>query len=161
MQNRHTAFQAMLRFSRVTGVQEKYSTHHFAKTFVRMAKYDDVRPLVSNEPSKFFGWRGRIDNVMDEKFSAGEFDKLRFIITHRRVVRVAANRRDGGDGFQFGENLRQSNVARVENVADARKKSGNFRVEKIMRVGNDADFHVVGGASYTSPHFLKFSQGLV
>ncbi len=51
----------------------------------------------------------------------------------------------------------------MQDVTDAGENFRDFRVEKTVRVGNDANLHVIGGTSYTSPQCPQFqnNQGLV
>ena len=72
--------------------------------------------------------------------SSTAFDRS---ITQRRIVRVAAHRRDRRDPFQLLQNPRQPDVTRVQNVVHPRKPFQDFRVQKIMRVRDDANLHKV------------------
>ena len=77
-----------------------------------------------------------------------------------RTVRVAEHGRDRGNRLQFRNDRIVANVARVQDMADAGENSRDFRVKITVRVGDDANFHIIGGASYTSPEF-QGNQGLL
>ena len=76
---------------------------------------------------------------MDEKFPPGQLDDFGFLEWQSQIG-VADDDGDGRDLFQFKRDERVADVARVQDVPDAREKFGNFRVEKSVRVGNDANF---------------------
>ncbi len=50
---------------------------------------------------------------------------------------------DGRDLLQLKRDERVADVARVQDVVHAREQLFDLRVEKSVRVGNDAKFHVV------------------
>ena len=106
----------------------RVAENHHVRSFARDAHFQFVRPFA------------RLDDVLDEKFSRRQCHDLRFTKI-QAAVRVSQNRGDGRDLFQFKRDERRADVARVQNMIHAREKFGNFRVEKIVCVRNDADFH--------------------
>src|SRR5581483_3702146 len=78
--------------------------------------------------------------MMHEKFLPLDFDDFRFLERHVHV-RVSINRRDRSDFFQFQNDGGKADVARVQNMLDAREQFENFRVEIAVGVRNDAYFH--------------------
>src|SRR5882724_11938456 len=101
---------------------------------------------------------------MDEEFFPRELHNFRFA-KWNPAVRVSQNGGDGRDFLQLHDNRGEADVARVQNVSHAREQFENFRVEKSVRVGNDADFHafassgVSSGSDFSSRAPAFFSTG--
>ena len=74
-------------------------------------------------------------------FLSASVDHFRFL-ERQAEVGVAEHGGDGRDEFQFQFNQRVADVAGVQDVIHARENFFHARVEKAVRVGNDADFHV-------------------
>ncbi len=60
------------------------------------------------------------------------------------AVDVAANRRDGSDPAEFGEDFRVANIACVEDVGDSCKGWEKLWTKQAVGVGDDADEHARG-----------------
>lgn len=110
---------------------------------MRVTEDDDVRGFAGDEPAERFTVRAGIDDVVDEEFAPVQRDDFRLAVVEAVIV-VAEDGGDGGDGFQLENDPRQADVAGVENVIDALEEFRNARVEEVMSVGDDADFHWVG-----------------
>ena len=74
VQNRHAPFRAPLRLARITGVEKQHTVQGFAEALVRMAEHHHVRPFAREALLQGFIQFMRPDDVLDEKFPAGEFD---------------------------------------------------------------------------------------
>ena len=82
--------------------------------------------------------------MVNEKLAPGQGDNFRFPIIEAVVI-VAEDGGDGSDLFELKNDPRQADVAGVEDVFDAGEEFGDARVEVIMGVRDDADFHFVNG----------------
>ena len=87
--------------------------------------------------------------MMDQEFFARERDHLGFLERQPRIV-VADDKGDRRDEFQFQFNHRIANIARMQDVPDAREQLGDFWIQKSVRVGDDANLHA-GRTGSTSP----------
>ena len=137
------AFEAEARLAGVTGVEIKNVSLPPGVGLVRVAEDDDVRGFPGDVAAERFTVRAGIDDVVEEKFAPGQRDDFRLAVVEAVIV-VAEDGGDGGDGFQLENDPRQADVAGVENVIDALEEFRNARVEEVMSVGDDADFHWVG-----------------
>ena len=70
-----------------------------------------------------------------------EFDHFRFLEIEGGVV-VAEHGGHRRDPLQLEDQPRQSDVAGVQDMVDAREELRNLRIEVSVRVGDRADFHV-------------------
>jgi len=139
MQDGHAALRARLRFARVTGIQILHTVNRSPKCLVRVAEHDRVRTFARDAELELFLQCVKVHDVMDEKFASGQRDRLGEA-EGGRSVRVAGHRRDWRNRFQSGDDEVRADVTRVQNVADAGEKSGNFRVEKTVGVRDDPIF---------------------
>lgn len=57
------------------------------------------------------------------------------------AIDVAANRHDGGDAAEFGEDFGVAYIAGVEDVGDTGEGWEKLRAEETVGVGDDADEH--------------------
>jgi len=140
MQDGDAAFRAEFRLAGIAGVEKQNSASRLAKPFVRVAENDCVRPLACDSRFQPVRRRLRMDDVMNQEFFFRKLDGFRFPEGNSRVV-VSQHCGYGRDFFQLRNDLGKADVARVQNVSYARKKMVNFRVEEIVGVGDDADFH--------------------
>ena len=135
------AFEGEALFASVTGIEVKGVADRFAELFVGMAEDDDVRIFADDLAFDFVVRRFGIDDVVNEKFAAAEFDKFGFFVVDAGVV-VAEDSSDGGDVFEVEDEKGQTNIASVDNMIHLclLKNFLHARVHVPMRVGNDAHF---------------------
>ena len=77
---------------------------------------------------------------MQEKLAFRERHDLGFPIVKVEVI-VAEHDGDGREALQLENDPRLTNIARVQDVIDAGKEQRHLRIEVIVGVGDDADFH--------------------
>src|SRR5579884_844056 len=142
MQNGDRARIIETRFARVTGIEIKRPPNHFVEWQVRMAEHNHIRLVEFDAPTNGVGGAMHIDDVMHHEFFAGKLDDFGFLVIQFSIV-VSQHRGHLRDVFQLKDDLRLADVACMEDVFDALEQRRDFRVQKIMRVGNDADFHAL------------------
>src|SRR5271155_4119257 len=91
----------------------------------------------------------RIDNMVDDDFFLREFDAFRFLETEAGIV-VAEHCRHRGDEFQFQNEGRITDVARVQNMIHPREDFFHAGIKKSVGVGNDPDFHTFASSGLDS-----------
>ena len=148
-ENRHAAFRAELGLARVTGIEKENAVHRLRERLVRVAENDGVRLLLLDLRLDRFGQRPRIDDVMDEKFFRRERYDFREL-ERQADVHIALHHGHGRDEFQFQFNHRIADVARVQNVFHTVKDFFHARVEKSVRVGDDANLHALASSGSAS-----------
>lgn len=140
MKDGHAAFQPEFHPPRVASVEIQNPAHPLAKPFVRVAEDDDMRLFVRDAFRQVVSRRIRMDDVVNKKFPSGLLDDLG-VLKRQARVRVAINRRDRRDRFQFRNEGEIADIAGVQDVFNASEQLRDSRVEEIVRVGDDADFH--------------------
>ena len=108
---------------------------------MRMAENDHIRPLASDSALEIFGQRLRVYNVMYQKLPARQGNHFGRAIIHSGIVSIA--RHSGGrcDRFQLQNDRLRSDIAGVQNMLYSAEKARDLRIQKIVSVRNDADFH--------------------
>src|SRR5579859_5136241 len=76
VQDGNAPFRSPLRLARVAGIEIQHAADGFAEALVRMAEDHHVRPFAGGAGLQFFIQILRLDDVLDEKFPAGEFNSL-------------------------------------------------------------------------------------
>ena len=107
---------------------------------MRVAEHHDVGPFAGDADFEIVAELPRFDDVLHQEAAAVErdgFRELEFV----GGIRVAEHGGERSDLFQLKADDRGPDVAGVQDMIDAVEEPGNFRIEKIMRVGDDADFH--------------------
>jgi len=140
MQNGQRAFHSKPGFARIAWIEEQNTVDHLVKGFVSMAEDHYIRLFPSDASLGRIAEILRVNYMVDENLAPGELDYLSQIVMERRVIRVPRDCGDGRDLLQLQQNPWKPNVAGVQNMLDALEQARNFRIEEIMRVGNDTDF---------------------
>src|SRR5262245_4121241 len=83
--------------------------------------------------------------MMEEKLLVCQLHDLGRSKCQPTVVGISEHCSDRGDGFQFKDQASLPDIARVQDMVDPGQQIGNFRVEKIVCVRNDADVHIREG----------------
>jgi hypothetical protein len=141
MKDRHAARQGESLLSTVTRIQKQPAPDALLEWFVRMPENDRVRIRRRNSPLHRFRKFPDIHDVMQQEAKSPEFDNLR-LPERKRTIRIPENRGDRGDLLQLNDDCVLADIAAVQNVLHAGEKIGNFWIEKIMRIGKNADFHL-------------------
>ena len=151
IQDGNASLQAKTRPASVTGIEIESAAHHLGKRLVRVAENDHVGILANDAAVERRSRRGHIHNMMDEKLAAIELDDLGFL-EGESGVGVAQHRGDGRDAFQLQDQPRQADIAGVENVVHAVEERRDFRVQVVVGVGKDANFHLRQGSMARRRH---------
>lgn len=69
-------------------------------------------------------------------------------------IDIAADGKDGGDGFQLGENFRRANIAGMDDEMDATQGEQGLGAKKPVGIGNDTKTHGRGKNSVLVAIFL-------
>jgi hypothetical protein len=141
VKERECALHPKTRLARIPRIEEESAAEFLVERFVGVTEYDNIRALARNAVLEGIVKLERVHYVVDEELQISDGHDLSLTITELGVVGVAGDGGSRGDFFQFQQNFLRSNVAAVQDVFDAREKVGDFRVEEIMGVGNDADEH--------------------
>src|ERR1051325_10461162 len=108
VKNGDGAFEGEALFAGVTGIEVKGVANRFAEGLVRVAEHDYVRVFANDLALDFVVRRRGIDDVVDEKFSAPQFDEFGFFVIDAGVS-VAEDSGDGGDVFEIENEKGESN----------------------------------------------------
>src|SRR6266568_4138724 len=155
IQDRDASLQAKTGPTGVTGIEIEGAAHHLGKRLVRVAENDHVGIFANDAAVERRSGRADIHDMMDEKFAAIELDDLGFL-EGESGVGVAQHRGDGRDAFQLQDQPRQADIAGVENVVHAVEERRDFRVQVVVGVGKNANFHLRQGSLARRRHQSMF-----
>ena len=107
---------------------------------MRVAKDDDLRLFLRQQCAHGSRGHGEVNDVKDEKFFTVKLDEacLRQIDGE---VSIAAHGGDRCDGFQFGDDIHRSYIARVQNVIHPRQRGVHRGGHGAVGIGDDAKLH--------------------
>ena len=125
----------------IAGIEEEDAAVDLAEGFVGVAEHDHVGPFFGQAAAQRLVQRaGMRHDVMHHVLPAGQLHRLGFL-QRQKLVAVSKHGRHGSDLLELKEDGHGPDIAAVQNVVHARKELRDFRVEEIVRVGKDADFH--------------------
>ena len=127
-------------FAGVARVEKEDAAHDLAKSFVRVAEHENIRPLAPDALPQLVARLARFDDVVDQNLAAAQFDHFRFL-ERQQLVGIPRHGGDRGDLLELMSDPGRADVARVNDVLDAVEELRNFRVEEIVGIRDDADFH--------------------
>jgi hypothetical protein len=127
-------------FAGVTGIEVEGAADLFVVGFVAVAEDDDIGFFACDAAFGDVGKLLGIDDVVEEKFSAGELEDFG-VAEVEGFIGIAGDGGHGSDVFKLEDDEGQADVASVEDVVNAFEEGGDLRVEIIVGVGDDADFH--------------------
>src|SRR5213596_2028922 len=126
VQDGHGAREIEARLAGVTGIEIKRAANRLAKRLVRVAEDNYFRSLANDAALDGLGRFARVNDVMHEEFVAIEFYHFRFLEIEGGVV-VAEHGGHRRDPLQLEDQPRQSDVAGVQDMVDAREELRNLR----------------------------------
>lgn len=125
---------------RGAGVEIKDTVDDPAEGTMAMAEDDHVRRR-RLEPAEEGRRRGEgIDDVFDENALAPEFSDFRVAPAGMEIV-VAGDDGHWGDLFELNDQVGVSDIPGMEDVLNALEQIGDTRVEMIVGVGDEPEFH--------------------
>src|SRR6266481_7249653 len=106
---------------------------------MRVAKHKDSGFLALQPALKRFIGLMRVHNVMDQKFAPIQLGNFRWPELQTRIVRVTQDRGNQRNLFKLQDQPGPANVTTVQDVVNAGEKLRDFRVQKIVSIGDDTN----------------------